>query len=107
LQEVEGEGHQDPIIPKAEAGIRNKAAIEPECEIKRVPLDPRVPNKIVMIAQELIPEEEIELFSFLGKNSDVFTRKPCNLMGVSSSIIEHKLHVNLSEKTRKQKLHKM
>jgi hypothetical protein len=44
-----------------------------------------------MIAQELIPEEEIELFSFLGKNSDVFAWKTCDLTGVSRSIIKQKM----------------
>jgi hypothetical protein len=39
--------------PKVEAFIRGKAAIEPKCETKIVPLDPRVPDKIVIIVQGL------------------------------------------------------
>jgi hypothetical protein len=31
--------------------------IEPECETKRVPLDPRVPDKVVMISQDLTSRE--------------------------------------------------
>jgi hypothetical protein len=73
LQEAEGAEQQEPNTPKTEAGIDNKATIEPECETKRIPLDPRVPNKTIMISQDLTSEEETELLSFLNKNSDVFT----------------------------------
>jgi hypothetical protein len=87
LQEAEGGGQQDSSTPKAEAGISSKAVIETECKTKRVPQDPRVPDKIVMISKDLTSEEEIELLSFLDKNSDVFAWKTSDLMGVSKSII--------------------
>jgi hypothetical protein len=67
LQEVEGGGQQDPTTPKAKAAIGSKPTIELECETKRVPLDPKVPDKAVMISQDLTLEEEIELLSFLDK----------------------------------------
>jgi hypothetical protein len=60
-----------------------------------------------MTSQDLSPEEENELLSFLAKNSDVFTWKTSDLTGVSRNIIEHKLQVKLSVKPRKQKLHKI
>jgi hypothetical protein len=41
--------------------------IELECETKIVPLDPRVPDKDVMISQDLLASEEAELLSFLDK----------------------------------------
>jgi hypothetical protein len=66
-----------------------------------------VPNKTVLIAQDLSSEEEAEMFSFLDKNSDVFAWTTSDLIGVSRSIIEHKLHVNPSAKPKKQKLCKM
>jgi hypothetical protein len=47
------------------------------------------------------------LLSFLDKNNDVFTWRTSNLTGVSRDTIEHKLHVNLSAKPRKQRLRKM
>jgi hypothetical protein len=47
------------------------------------------------------------LLSFQDKNNDVFTWTTIDLIGLSRSIIEHKLHVNPSTKSRKQKLHKM
>jgi hypothetical protein len=72
LQE-EAEGQQDTSTTKSEPTIISKPSIEPECETKRVPLDPRVPDKVVMISHDLSPEEESELLSFLDKNSDVFT----------------------------------
>jgi hypothetical protein len=39
----------------------------PKCETKRVLLDPRVPDKTVMISQYLTSREEAELLSFLDK----------------------------------------
>jgi hypothetical protein len=36
-----------------------------------VALDPRVPNKIVLIGKDLFPEEDAELLFFLDKNNDV------------------------------------
>jgi hypothetical protein len=65
--------------------------MEPQCESKRVPLDPRVPKKTVLKSQDLTSREEVELLSFLHKNSDVFAWRTSNLMGVNRDIIEHKL----------------
>jgi hypothetical protein len=93
--------------PKAEASITNKTTIELECETKRVPLDPRVPNKTIMISQDLTIEEKTELLLFLHKNDDVFAWKTSDLMGVSRNIFKHNPHINPSVKPRKQKLHKM
>jgi hypothetical protein len=64
---------QSPSTPKAEAGTGSKVAIKPECETKRVPLDPRVPDKTVIVAPGLTLEEVTELLLFLDKKSDVFT----------------------------------
>jgi hypothetical protein len=61
-------------------------------------LDLRVPGKTVLIAQDLSPEEEAELLSFLDKNSDVFAWATSDLTGLSRSIIKHKLQVNPSAK---------
>jgi hypothetical protein len=81
--------------------------IEPECETKRVPLDLRVPDKTVMIFEDLAPSEETQLISFLDKNNNVFTWRTSNFMGVSRDIIEHKLQVNPFTRPKKQKLCKM
>jgi hypothetical protein len=43
-----------------------------QCETKRVLLDPRVLDRIVMISQDLPPREETKVLSFLDKNNNVF-----------------------------------
>jgi hypothetical protein len=50
LQEEEAEGRHDTSTPKSKASIVSKPAINQECEIKRVSLDPRVLDKTVMIS---------------------------------------------------------
>jgi hypothetical protein len=75
--------------------------------IKTVPLDSRVPDKMVTISQDLAPNEQEELRLFLNKNSDVFAWRTFDLMGVSRDIIEHKLEVNPLARPRKQRLCKM
>jgi hypothetical protein len=70
-------------------------------------LDPRVPNKMVLMSQDLSPEDEMELLPFLDKNSDVFAWATSDLTRVSRNIIEHKLYVNYSVKPKKQKLYMM
>jgi hypothetical protein len=90
LQDEKAQGSSS-IARKEGEGSSTSRPIELECETKRVPLDPRVLDKTVMISQDLVSSEETELLSFLDKNSDVFTWKTSNLMGVSRDIIEHKL----------------
>jgi hypothetical protein len=106
LQDDKTKNRCSPNASKNEEVIIGKLAIEPECETKRVPLDPRVSDRTVMITQDLSPEEETGLLSFLDKNSDIFACQTSDLTRVSRSIIEHKLQVNPSTKPRKQKLRK-
>jgi hypothetical protein len=47
------------------------------------------------------------LLAFLDKNSDVFAWSTCDLVGVSTDVIEHRLQVNPAVKPKKQKLQKM
>jgi hypothetical protein len=106
LQDIRVES--DSSNPKNENGDSSASRlIEPEGEPTRVPLDPRVLDKIVMIFQVLTPSEESELLLFLDKNNDAFAWRTSDLIGVSRDIIEHNLHVNPSTKPRKQRLHKM
>jgi hypothetical protein len=105
LQDEKAKNGSDNIKSKSEGSFTSRP-IEPECETKRVPLYPRVPNKAVMISQDLSPSEEAELLSFLDRNNDVFVWHTSDLMGVSRDIIEHKLQMNPSAKSRKKKLHK-
>jgi hypothetical protein len=107
LQDEKSESTNDASANKNKESFTDKPAIEPECEIKRVPLDPRVPDKIVMISQDLSSSEEMKVLSFLDKNSDVFAWKTSNLIGVNRNIIEHRLQVNPLTRPKKQKLCKM
>jgi hypothetical protein len=72
LREAKGGGQQDTSTSKAKANSRGKTSIEAKSDIKRVTLDPRVPDKTILIAQDLSLEEEVELLSIEDKNSDVF-----------------------------------
>jgi hypothetical protein len=60
-----------------------------------------VPDRAVMVSQDLSTSEQAELLSFLDKNSDVFAWQTSDLIGVSRDIIEHKLQGNPSTKPRK------
>jgi hypothetical protein len=82
-------------------GTFNGRPIEPECKTRKVLLDPRVPDKVVMISQDLSSNKEAELLSFLDRNSDVFAWQTSNLTGVSRDIIEHKLQANPTARPRK------
>jgi hypothetical protein len=92
---------------KAEAPVEYKKAIEPEGEFKKVPLDPRVPDRTVCIGAKVSQQEQAELLAFLDKNNVVFAWWTSDLVGVSRDIIEHWLQVNPSTKTKKKKLCKM
>jgi hypothetical protein len=95
------------ITGKQSKGSFGGRPIEPECEIKKVSLDPRVPDKMVTVSQDLTPGEEKELLSFLDKNSNVFAWRTSDLTGVSRDIIEHKLEVDHSARPKKQRPCKM
>ena len=84
-----------------------KATFEEDCEVKKVPLDVHLPDKMVTINATLEPEEEKELLEFLCKNQDVFAWSASDLRGVSRDIIEHRLDINPNIKPKKQKLRKM
>ena len=76
-------------------------------ETKRVPLDPLVPNKQVIIGTRLSQEEEDKLVEFLRSNKDIFVWSSNDLGGVSKDIIEHKLDIDPKVKPKKQKLRKL
>jgi hypothetical protein len=87
--------------------VEYKKIIQVKGEFKKVPLDPRVPNKTVCIGTEASQEEQAKLLGFLDKNSDVFAWSTFDLVGVSRDIIEHQLQVSLSARSKKQRLLKM
>jgi hypothetical protein len=50
LQDEKSESANDASANKSKESFTDKPTIEPECETKRVSLDPRVPDKTVMIS---------------------------------------------------------
>jgi hypothetical protein len=84
-----------------------KKAIEAKDDLKRVPLDPRVPDKTISVSTEMSSQEQAELLQFLNKNSDAFAWSTSDLIGVSREVTEHKLQVNSHVKPKKQKLREM
>jgi hypothetical protein len=55
-----------------EALVEYKKWIEAKGEFKKVPHDPRVPDRTVCIGTEASQQEQAGLLAFLDKNSDVF-----------------------------------
>jgi hypothetical protein len=81
--------------------IEYENIIGDEGEFKKVPLDPRVPDKTVCIGVEASQEEQTKLLSFLHENSDVFAWSTLDLVGVSRDVIEHQLQVSPSARPKK------
>jgi hypothetical protein len=98
---------EQPEQHKIQPLTESRKVIEAEGEFRKVSFDPRVPNKIICIGAVVHEQDQLELLSFLDKNSDVFAWSTFNLVGVSRHVIEHQLQISLNAKTRKQKLHKM
>jgi hypothetical protein len=63
-------------VKRKNEGTFISRSIEPECESKRVPLDPRVTDRAVMISMDLSASEEGELLPFLDKNNTVLHGRP-------------------------------
>jgi hypothetical protein len=74
---------------------------------KRVPLDPLVPGKQVIIGTRLSQEEDDKLMKFLRSNKDIFAWSSNDLGGVNRDIIEHKLDIDPKVRPKKQKLRKL
>jgi hypothetical protein len=58
---------------KAKALAEFKKAIKVDGDLKKVPLDHRVPDIFVCLSTETGSEEQAELLDFLDKNTNVFT----------------------------------
>jgi hypothetical protein len=86
---------------------KEKAKIEEDCQIKKVPLDKYMPDKMVTISATLGEEEEKELLEFLCKNKDVFEWSTSNLCMFSRDIIKHRLDIDPWIRPKRQKLRKM
>jgi hypothetical protein len=85
----------------------DKAQLQSNDETKTVPLDQATPKQTVTISEDLTSHEEEKLLCCLSKNKYVFAWSALDLVGVSRSIIEHSLGIDLSVRPKKQRLHKM
>jgi hypothetical protein len=72
-----------------------------------VPLDLATPKQTVLISEDLSPNEEARLLSYLNRNKDVFAWSALDLVGVSRTIIEHSLGIDPSMYPKKERLRKM
>jgi hypothetical protein len=61
---------------KAEAPTEHKKAIKAEGEFKKVPLYPRVPDRVVCIGMEVSQQEQEELLAFLDKTTMFLRGQP-------------------------------
>ena len=86
---------------------KEKVTFDEGYEVKRVPLDKHLLDKVVTISATLSEEEEKELLDFLNKNKDVFAWSASDLRGVSKNIVEHRLDSRPGVKPKKQKPQKM
>jgi hypothetical protein len=85
---------------KAQALAKYKKAIEAEGEVKKVPLDVRVPDRTVCIGTEASQQEQAELLAFLDKNNNVFAWSTSDSVRISRDVIEHRLQVNPMQSLR-------
>jgi len=80
---------------------KRKTDLKDQEETKTVPLEDAVPDRKVMIGDNLSKEEEAELIETLAKNKDIFARSASNLKRVSRDIIQHSLDINPRIKPKK------
>jgi len=57
--------------------------------------DPRHPERVLQIDTKLSAHKKDKFKKFLSENLDVFARSPTDIPGVDSSVICHKLPINL------------
>jgi hypothetical protein len=103
LQYEKIESCNDTSATKSREGLVRKIAIEPKCKTKRVPLDPKVPDRTVIISKDLSPRKETELLSFLDKNNDVFVWQTSDLMGGQQNYNQTQAPGQPLRKTKKTK----
>jgi hypothetical protein len=58
------------------------------------PLDPVTLKQTVLVSEDLLPEEEDILLSYLNHNKDVFAWSALKLVGVNRTNIEHNLGID-------------
>lgn len=100
---------EEPTFSRSHTPKPNKESkpIQHNEEGKRVPLDSVESNKIVIIRQDLVSQEEGKLLACLDKNKNVFSWSSSGLVSISRNIIDHNLNIYPSIRPKKQRLAKM
>ena len=62
-------------------------------------------EKYFLIGSSLSLEEKQQMIEFLKANIDVFAWQPYDMLGIDSTVMWHKLHIDLTTKLIKQKPH--
>ena len=94
-QNAEGENIilSDDIDPRIGKDKSELQAIE---ELEEVNIDPQNPSRMVKLGKNLCGERKAELIKFLQENLDVFAWSHEDMVGISSSVIMHTLHLDKS-----------
>ncbi|GKV53008.1 hypothetical protein SLEP1_g59558, partial [Rubroshorea leprosula] len=72
-------------------------------DVEEVQIDDRDPSQKTQIGTKLNPEERAELIAFLRANKDVFAWTSADMLGIPTSVFQHKLSTNPLKKPIAQK----
>jgi hypothetical protein len=97
---------EDPSSPRPNKGKKINAQLQSNEGVNTVPLDSATPKQTVLINEDLLAAEEERILSCPKRNKDVFMWSALDLVGVSSTIIEHSLGIDPAVHPKKQKLQK-
>ena len=99
----DGAGGQILPIEDMDFRAREEQRGKPAEDLIQIPLSSDDPNKVTNIGA-LLPEPlKAEITKFLQENSDVFAWTAADMPGISPDLITHKLNIDSSRKTVKQK----
>ena len=82
------------MVLSASAEEHGRSRPELTAEIKEVPLDNNRPECVVRIGNALAPPVKEAIISLLRQYQDVFAFKPSEMPGISSEVMQHRLHVD-------------
>jgi hypothetical protein len=105
--EKQPKADKEKVNMQPDCDTKKKVNMQPDCDTKKVLLDVMVLDQAVIIRADLSPDEEAMLIQLLQKNRDVFTWSAKDLTGMDRNFIEHKLNIDASVKSRRQKIRKM
>ncbi|XP_074378433.1 uncharacterized protein LOC141719975 [Apium graveolens] len=100
---ADGVGGQ--VLPIEDMDVRenDEKRGKPAEDLVSIPLDPKYPERMTFIGATLEEPLRGKLVKFLQENSDVFAWSAADMPGIDPELITHKLNVDPSRKTVKQK----